>query len=172
MLLRAGFDVNIRTKAGTALHEAALCGKVEVVRTLLEHGVDISIKDSHDFTVTDLLSQFPAQATQEIMGILKSKFVVALGGYKIVVQNFVGDDRLLPTVMRIVLVNLFRRYQMLTLIWVVRMRMLGPHQRILDLLLQTLLLVHRRTDGIFKGTTVPQRDLMIAGCLERLQTPC
>lgn len=44
-----------------------------MVRTLLEHGVDISIKDSHDFTVTDLLSQFPAQATQEIMGILKSK---------------------------------------------------------------------------------------------------
>lgn len=75
VLLRAGFDVNIRTKAGTALHEAALCGKVEVVRTLLEHGVDISIRDSHDFTVTDLLSQFPAQATQEIMGILKSKFM-------------------------------------------------------------------------------------------------
>lgn len=72
VLLRAGVDVNIRTRAGTALHEAALCGKVEVVRTLLEHGVDIWIKDSHDFTVTDLLSQFPAHATQEIMGILKS----------------------------------------------------------------------------------------------------
>lgn len=84
MLLRAGLDVNIRTKAGTALHEAALCGKVEVVRTLLEHGVDISIRDSHDFTVADLLSQFPAQATQEIMGILKSKFIVALEVFEIV----------------------------------------------------------------------------------------
>lgn len=83
VLLRAGFDVNIRTKAGTALHEAALCGKVEVVRTLLEYGVDISIKDSHDFTVTDLLSQFPAQATQDIMAILKSKLILGSNSFEI-----------------------------------------------------------------------------------------
>lgn len=73
VLLRAGFDVNVRTPSGTALHEAALCGKVEVVRTLLEHGADLAIRDSHKFTVMDLLSQFPAQATQEIMSIIKSK---------------------------------------------------------------------------------------------------
>lgn len=71
VLLRSGFDVNCRTKAGTPLHEAALCGKVEVVRTLLDHGADISITNSHDFTVADLLGQFPAQATHEIMSILK-----------------------------------------------------------------------------------------------------
>ncbi|KAK4886784.1 hypothetical protein RN001_003055 [Aquatica leii] len=71
VLLRSGFDVNIRTPSGTALHEAALCGKVEVVRTLLESGADMSIRDAHNFTVMDLLSQFPAQATQEIMGIIK-----------------------------------------------------------------------------------------------------
>ncbi|EFA01808.2 Ankyrin repeat and SAM domain-containing protein 1A-like Protein [Tribolium castaneum] len=62
----------MRTKSGTALHEAALCGKVEVVRTLLEHGVNTAIRDSHNYTVMDLLSQFnTAQASQEIMGILK-----------------------------------------------------------------------------------------------------
>lgn len=73
ILLRAGLDVNIRTPAGTALHEAALCGKLEVVRTLLEHGVDLSIRDAHNYTVKDLLSQLPPQATHEIMGLLKSK---------------------------------------------------------------------------------------------------
>lgn len=72
VLLRAGFNVNMRTKSGTALHEAALCGKVEVVRTLLEHGVNTSIRDSNNYTVMDLLSQFnTAQASQEIMNILK-----------------------------------------------------------------------------------------------------
>lgn len=74
VLLRAGFNVNMKTKAGTALHEAALCGKVEVVRTLLEHGVNTSIRDSNNYTVMDLLSQFnTAQASQEIISIMKSK---------------------------------------------------------------------------------------------------
>ncbi|XP_017779246.1 PREDICTED: uncharacterized protein LOC108564669 isoform X2 [Nicrophorus vespilloides] len=71
VLLRSGLDVNILTPAGTALHEAALCGKFEVVKTLLEYGVDLHIKDAHNYTVKDLLSQFPAQATQEIMALLK-----------------------------------------------------------------------------------------------------
>lgn len=71
VLLRSGVDVNIRTPAGTALHEAALCGKVEVVRSLLDHGVDIHIRDAHNYSVRDLLSQFPAHATQDIMGLLK-----------------------------------------------------------------------------------------------------
>ncbi|RZC35761.1 ankyrin repeat and sterile alpha motif domain-containing protein 1B, partial [Asbolus verrucosus] len=72
VLLGAGFNVNMRTKSGTALHEAALYGKVEVVRTLLERGVNTAIRDSNNYTVMDLLSQFnTAQASQEIMGILK-----------------------------------------------------------------------------------------------------
>lgn len=36
LLLKAGIDINRATKAGTALHEAALYGKTEVVRQLLE----------------------------------------------------------------------------------------------------------------------------------------
>lgn len=74
VLLRSGLDANIRTPAGTALHEAALCGKIEVVRTLLEYGVDIHIRDAHNYTVKDLLRQFPAHATQEIMALLKRKY--------------------------------------------------------------------------------------------------
>lgn len=76
VLLRAGFNVNIRTKAGTALHEAALCGKVEVVKCLLDNGVNPAIRNSNNYTVMDLLSQFNrAQASQEIMQILKSKLL-------------------------------------------------------------------------------------------------
>lgn len=36
LLIQAGIDINRQTKAGTALHEAALCGKTDVVRLLLE----------------------------------------------------------------------------------------------------------------------------------------
>ena len=36
LLLRAGININRATKAGTSLHEAALYGKTEVVRLLLD----------------------------------------------------------------------------------------------------------------------------------------
>lgn len=36
LLLKAGIDMNRATKAGTSLHEAALYGKTEVVRLLLD----------------------------------------------------------------------------------------------------------------------------------------
>ncbi|KAJ9588271.1 hypothetical protein L9F63_018359, partial [Diploptera punctata] len=71
VLLAAGLDVNVRTAGGTALHEAALCGKVEVVRTLLDGGVDLAIRDSQHNTVMDLLGQFPAHVTQDITAIIK-----------------------------------------------------------------------------------------------------
>lgn len=38
--MKAGIEINRQTKTGTALHEAALYGKTEVVRLLLEVGVD------------------------------------------------------------------------------------------------------------------------------------
>ncbi|VEN34928.1 unnamed protein product [Callosobruchus maculatus] len=72
VLLRAGFGVNMRTKAGTALHEAALYGKADVVRVLLEHGADTAARDSQGRTVFDLLGMFDtAHAQQEIVNILK-----------------------------------------------------------------------------------------------------
>ncbi|OXU25060.1 hypothetical protein TSAR_002247 [Trichomalopsis sarcophagae] len=71
VLLAAGVYVNTRTSAGTAMHEAALCGKMEVVRTLLDRGVDLAIKDSRHNTVLDLLGQFPAHVTQDITAVIK-----------------------------------------------------------------------------------------------------
>lgn len=37
--MKAGIEINRQTKTGTALHEAALYGKTEVVRLLLEVGM-------------------------------------------------------------------------------------------------------------------------------------
>ncbi|CAD1478767.1 unnamed protein product, partial [Heterotrigona itama] len=71
VLLAAGVDVNTRTSAGTAMHEAALCGKMEVVRALLDRGVDLGIRDSRQNTVLDLLGQFPPHVTQDITAVIK-----------------------------------------------------------------------------------------------------
>lgn len=77
VLLAAGVDVNTRTSAGTAMHEAALCGKMEVVRALLDRGVDLGIRDSRQNTVLDLLGQFPPHVTQDITAVIKSKAAFA-----------------------------------------------------------------------------------------------
>ena len=34
LILGRGFDINVRTARGTALHEAAVCGKKDVVKYL------------------------------------------------------------------------------------------------------------------------------------------
>lgn len=71
VLLARGMNVNVRTSSGTALHEAALCGKTEVVRSLLENRTDLSIRDSKNNTVVDLLKEFPCHA--EIYSLIRSK---------------------------------------------------------------------------------------------------
>lgn len=71
VLLTGGININVRTSSGTALHEAALCGKTEVVRTLLENGIDLNIKDNQSNTVVDLLKQFPCHV--DIYSVIKSK---------------------------------------------------------------------------------------------------
>ena len=78
VLLAAGVDVNTRTSAGTAMHEAALCGKMEVVRALLDRGVDLGIRDSRQNTVLDLLGQFPPHVTQDITAVIKSAYPPAI----------------------------------------------------------------------------------------------
>lgn len=76
VLLSSGLEVNVRTSGGTALHEAALCGKVEVVRTLLDHGADLSLRDSHNNTVYELLQQFPPHVVHDITSLIKSKLII------------------------------------------------------------------------------------------------
>lgn len=79
ILLSSGLDVNVRTTSGTALHEAALCGKLEVVRTLLDNGADLSIRDAANNTVYDLLKQFPPHVVQDITTLIRSKIQIFYG---------------------------------------------------------------------------------------------
>lgn len=67
-------DVNVRTGSGTALHEAVQCGKTEVARLLLDHGINTQIRDIHRRTVEDLLKQFPSKVgpAVEITAMLQS----------------------------------------------------------------------------------------------------
>lgn len=71
LLLDAGVDVNVRTAAGTALHEAALHGKVDVARALLEAGVDLRVRDANRKAVADLLRDFPSNVSHEIDALIR-----------------------------------------------------------------------------------------------------
>lgn len=73
VLLAAGMNVNLLTSSGTALHEAALCGKDTVVRTLLDNGADLDATDSEGRTALDLLEQFPPHVTRGIVSVINSK---------------------------------------------------------------------------------------------------
>uniref|UniRef100_A0A671M6G3 Caskin-1-like n=1 Tax=Sinocyclocheilus anshuiensis TaxID=1608454 RepID=A0A671M6G3_9TELE len=57
----------MQTKAGTALHEAALCGKTDVVRLLLD-----VMRNTYSQTALDIVYQFTAtQASREIKQMLR-----------------------------------------------------------------------------------------------------
>ncbi|XP_031205002.1 ankyrin repeat and sterile alpha motif domain-containing protein 1B isoform X9 [Mastomys coucha] len=60
-----------KTEKGSALHEAALFGKVDVVRVLLETGIDANIKDSLGRTVLDILKEHPSQKSLQIATLLQ-----------------------------------------------------------------------------------------------------
>jgi hypothetical protein len=66
MLLAAGTNVNILTPNGSALHEAALCGKENVVKTLLREGIDLDLTDCDGRTVFHLLDEFPPHVVSRI----------------------------------------------------------------------------------------------------------
>ncbi|XP_055690114.1 ankyrin repeat and sterile alpha motif domain-containing protein 1B-like [Lutzomyia longipalpis] len=72
LLLAAGMDVNVATEAGSALHEAALCGKDAVVRTLLASGANLGATDSHGRTPIDLLEEFPPHVTRRIVNVINA----------------------------------------------------------------------------------------------------
>ncbi|GBP56700.1 Ankyrin repeat and SAM domain-containing protein 1A [Eumeta japonica] len=69
-LLDAGVDPNLLTPNGTALHEAALCGKESVVSLLIQRGVRLNAKDKDGRTVAMLLSEFPEKATQRVREVI------------------------------------------------------------------------------------------------------
>lgn len=71
-LLAAGVDANLQTPSGTALHEAALCGKDTVVVALLEAGANLDAVNVDGRTVMDVLEQFPPHVTRGIISVIRN----------------------------------------------------------------------------------------------------
>uniref|UniRef100_A0A8C6PAA8 CASK interacting protein 1 n=1 Tax=Nothobranchius furzeri TaxID=105023 RepID=A0A8C6PAA8_NOTFU len=68
LLIQAGIDINRQSECGTALHQAALCGKTEVVRLLL----DVRVRNTLSQTALDIVNQFTTtQASREIKQLLR-----------------------------------------------------------------------------------------------------
>ncbi|XP_041833007.1 ankyrin repeat and sterile alpha motif domain-containing protein 1B isoform X2 [Melanotaenia boesemani] len=70
-LLEAGMDVNCVTENGSALHEAALFGKMDVVRLLLDSGINTSLRDSQGRTALEILREHPAPKSQQITALIQ-----------------------------------------------------------------------------------------------------
>ena len=70
MILAKGFDINVKTLRGSALHEAALCGKIEVVKSLLDNGINVEIRDDSDKTVLEVMDELKTQRTREVIHII------------------------------------------------------------------------------------------------------
>uniref|UniRef100_A0A8C6KXP8 Ankyrin repeat and sterile alpha motif domain containing 1B n=4 Tax=Nothobranchius TaxID=28779 RepID=A0A8C6KXP8_NOTFU len=70
-LLEAGMDVNCVTENGSALHEAALFGKMDVVRLLLDSGIEASLRDSRGRTALEILKEHPAPKSQQITALIQ-----------------------------------------------------------------------------------------------------
>jgi hypothetical protein len=66
-------DINRQTMNGTCLHEAALCGKINVVRLLLDYGVDVNRPNSFDQTALDIVNKFTtSRAAKDMKQLLKA----------------------------------------------------------------------------------------------------
>ncbi|XP_071478047.1 uncharacterized protein [Diadema antillarum] len=92
LLLEAGCDINKTTKNGTALHEAAVFGKIEVVRVLLEHrqSIDVEIADSHSETALQKIESHSSKVSQDISKMIMGESALVWGNLK-GVHNHVAD---------------------------------------------------------------------------------
>ncbi|XP_071832043.1 ankyrin repeat and sterile alpha motif domain-containing protein 1B-like isoform X2 [Apostichopus japonicus] len=73
-LLEFGCDINKKLPTGTALHEAALFGKVEVVRALLESlpQIDVYAKDGKGETAVQKVQGHSSKMARDITALIKA----------------------------------------------------------------------------------------------------
>ena len=65
----------MQTANGTALHEAVLCGKVEVVRLLLDAGSDIFMENDKGQKVDELLNGLNTSVAKQTKKMIQGKVV-------------------------------------------------------------------------------------------------
>ncbi|CAB1312976.1 unnamed protein product, partial [Coregonus sp. 'balchen'] len=90
LLLKAGIDINRATKAGTSLHEAALYGKTEVVRLLLDAGINVNLRNTYNQTALDNVNQFTTSSASKDIKILLRE---ALGSLQVLEQHMDGRQQ-------------------------------------------------------------------------------
>ena len=60
-----------QTQNGTALHEAVLCGKVEVVKILLDSGCDIELVNDKNQKVEELLNGLNTSVAKQTLKLIQ-----------------------------------------------------------------------------------------------------
>ncbi|KAK1801587.1 hypothetical protein P4O66_004548 [Electrophorus voltai] len=60
------------TEKGSALHEAALFGKTDVVQKLLSAGINVNIVDSKNLTALDIAKEMPSQKSRQIAALIQA----------------------------------------------------------------------------------------------------
>ena len=58
---------------GSALHEAAMYGKVDMVKLLLDKHIDISLKDQEGSTVLEMLGKFTSARYEPIKALIRGR---------------------------------------------------------------------------------------------------
>uniref|UniRef100_A0A914X7S8 Uncharacterized protein n=1 Tax=Plectus sambesii TaxID=2011161 RepID=A0A914X7S8_9BILA len=73
ILIDSGFDVDFVTDQGTALHVAALFGKVAIVKLLLEKDISVDIRDGQGRTVLEVLDQHENEKATDLTQMMQSR---------------------------------------------------------------------------------------------------
>ncbi|XP_054153272.1 ankyrin repeat and SAM domain-containing protein 1A-like isoform X2 [Oppia nitens] len=78
LLIDARFDVNYCTDTGSALHEAALFGKLEVCRLLLKAGIHTDLEDSYHRTVVDILVDLNTPIAKQTVKLIREHSLLSV----------------------------------------------------------------------------------------------
>ena len=76
LILKTGFDINVRTSRGTALHEAAICGKIDVVKILLDANINVELRDQVTMQLIIFFLNGPSPASFSFIFVFSNNFTI------------------------------------------------------------------------------------------------